>query len=209
MMLLRRRGGSSARADLCFGRETSVVLARRAFGIDPVLDLCDLTSSSSACSSSFSVSSWASLLRPARVTFQLLARVRWGLGMPSDKGDLSEDNAVSDFQEGDRSAPMEPLSPPLAGVPLPTLLILVGFGERSGEFDLEAGRLIVRSEWGRGDRGTLSRTKPSGMSSPSSSSHSRSNSASVLRSRDDCQLPLRGLSVMLEALGLIERLGRS
>jgi hypothetical protein len=65
--------------------------------------------------------------------------------MPSDTGDLSEDNAVSDFQEGERSAPMEPLSPPVAGVPLPTLLIL-GLGERSGEFDLEVGRLTVRSE---------------------------------------------------------------
>ena len=70
------------------------------------------------------------------------------------------------------------------------------FGDRSGEAEADVallgGRLGGRSWAGRGEMGTFSRTSPSGMSSPSSSSHVCSSSTSDLRSRFACQLPLLG-----------------
>ena len=74
-------------------------------------------------------------------------------------------------------------------VPFPTLFIL-SFGGRSGLVEVDAGVLAVRCDGGRGEMGTFSRKHSSGTSSPSSSSHSNSNSFADFLSLFDCQLPL-------------------
>lgn len=127
----------------------------------------------------------------ARAAVQLLARVLRGLG----PGDFSVEIAVSDFHVGDLS---EPRATATGGVPFP-ILRTRSFG-LSGEGDFDAGWLLGRSCGGRGEIGTLSRTIPSGMSSPSSSSHSSSSSNVDLR-LFDCQLLRLGLAISFGSLG--------
>jgi len=103
-----------------------------------------------------------------------LGRALTGLGAPLDAADRWPETAVSDFHVGDRR---EPRASATAGVPLPTAargrsLLRCA---RSGDAVLDGGRLTDRSEKGLGEMGTLSGIRSSGMSSPSSSSHSRSS----------------------------------
>ncbi|KAK5635514.1 hypothetical protein RRF57_011226 [Xylaria bambusicola] len=180
MILLLRRGGSSARADLTRGFGTG----RMADCSTPCL------SNSSACSSSFSVSALASAFRPEIAAVQLFARPLIG-----ERGvDFCESLECSDLHDGDFK---DPESAATGGVPLPTLRTR-SLGCLSGDVDAETGRLLDLSLRGRGDIGTLSRMKPSGMSSsPSSSSNALSASDTDLVSRFDCQLLLRGLGAPL------------
>jgi outer membrane murein-binding lipoprotein Lpp len=203
MIFDRRRGGSSAKADFTRGF-TSGSEDLLAFGIEPVLDrCCTLCSICSACSSNFSVSALASALKSANAAVQLLARDMTGLATRLDAAELMVESADSDFQVGDRS---EPCATATAGVPFPTLRTR-SLGARSGDGVLDGGRLCDRSDGGRGEIGTLSSTSPSGISSPSSSSHSISSSTAVLRSRFDCQLLLRGFIIKFGSLGASDRLG--
>jgi hypothetical protein len=97
---------------------------------------------------------------------------------------------------GDRKTPC---SAGLGDVPFPTLLIF-SLGGLSGLVDVEAGALGMRCCRGRGEMGIFSRKHSSGTSSPSSSSHSFSNSFAVFLSRLDCQLPLLLLKDVVERL---------
>src|ERR1700679_1690165 len=101
---------------------------------------------------------------------------------------------LGDF--GDRSSPC---SAGLGEVPFPKPLIF-SFGGLSGLVEAEGGMLTVRSCGGLGEIGTFSRKHSSGTSSPSSSSHSFSNSFAVFLSRFDCQLPLLVFSELVERL---------
>ncbi len=203
MMFDRRRGGSSARADftLGLGSGSDDLLA---LGIEPVLErCCTLCCISSACSSNFSVKAFASAFSSDNAADQLFALEVTGLETRLDAAELIVESAKSDFQVGDRS---DPCATAIAGVPFPTLRTL-SLGARSGEGALDGGRLWDRSDGGLGEIGTLSKTRPSGMSSPSSSSHSSSNCRTVFRSLFDCQLLLRGFIIMLGSLGESDRLG--
>jgi hypothetical protein len=158
-----------------------------------VLERCwTLCSISSACSSSFSVSAFASAFKCANAADQLWDLEHVGLDTRLEEAELTAD---SDFQVGERS---DPWATATGGVPLPTLRTL-SLGGRSGDGALDGGRLWNRSDGGRGERGTLSKNSPSGISSPSSSSHSSSSSRAVFRSRFDCQLLLRVFIVAFES----------
>ena len=142
MMSVRRSGGSSARADLTRnltpGRSNECrarVPFANALGSGRVLLLC---STSSACSSNFSVKALASELSSERAAVQLLALALIGLGGPLDSRDgvgVPSGTAMSNFQDGERR---EPRATAMAGVPLPTLLTR-SLGARSGEVEVEGG----------------------------------------------------------------------
>lgn len=142
-MLLLRSGGNSGNADLWRVLLSLESADRGRFvGMEPVLERCaDFCCNSSACSSSFSVNSFASAFSSANATVQLLVRIFIGLTVPLGGVDMGlrplgvggEASAPSVFQVGDLR---EPCAMATAGVPLPMLLTL-SLGPRSGELALE------------------------------------------------------------------------
>lgn len=136
MMFDRRRGGSSAMADLTLGLTSGS--DDLLFGMEPVLDrCCILCSRCSACSSSFSVRDLASAFKSASAADQLLALDMTGLETRLEAAELIVERADSDFHVGDRS---DPCATAIAGVPFPTLRTR-SLGCRSGDGALDGGRL--------------------------------------------------------------------
>lgn len=135
---------------------------------------CGLNSSfSSACDSNFSVSSLASKLKSPIAAVQLFAL--GGLS-PGDPGGFACLNV--------------PCACGTGGVPFPAGLCADFWrGLRCACCEGNIGTVAVLSFGGRGLIGTFGRKHSSGISSPSSSSHSISSSFAVFREAFDCQLP--------------------